>query len=266
MLIFTRFDAPKKRKCLKPDDLDSRGRRCGKRAGKGKAEENSKPTYKGKCLRASDLTSSGRKCGKRSLEIRKPDEFKKITEGEKTKSKPAKKSKPSFTLDTDHGKIGKDMVYTDEYSKEMYGENANTAKARDNAAIWNDVKENWGDSNRVAVRDSKGNIQAAALYKDDDVNPDGEKMLYVDYLATAPHNLKEPPDEKKMKGAGTQMLANLAKMAVDQGFGSMELTALKGAESFYEKIGMVEDPAQSGWLKHYVMSGETLVNFAKLAE
>lgn len=116
MIIFNRFDAPKKRTCLKPDDLDSAGRRCGKRAskGKGKAEEPSQPKYKGKCLRASDLTASGKKCGKRSLEIRKPDEFKKIV-GDKKPEKPAKK--PAKKLD----KPTKPLPITQKDAKKRYG-------------------------------------------------------------------------------------------------------------------------------------------------
>ena len=43
MFIFTRFDSPKPRSCVKPDDLASDGSRCGKRASEG---SNKKPTLK----------------------------------------------------------------------------------------------------------------------------------------------------------------------------------------------------------------------------
>ena len=107
MITFKRFDAPKKRTCLKPDDLDAAGRRCGKRASKGKAEP-AKTTAKPeaakaektakkpaqKCISASDKTASGRKCGKRSLEYKNPEAFKKLM-GEK---KPTEKPKESVKV------------------------------------------------------------------------------------------------------------------------------------------------------------------------
>lgn len=83
----------------------------------------------------------------------------------------------------------------------------------------------------IGITDKDGNLQVAAKY-----NLQGNN-LYVDYLATAPWNFSSN-DPRAVKGAGAAALAELARISQNSGKdGRIRLSALEGAQSFYEHLG-----------------------------
>lgn len=102
-----------------------------------------------------------------------------------------------------------------------------------NFSVVKEIKKTAKSSNFVGVKDSKGNLQAAATFMEEDDH------LYLDYLATAPWNVKGK-DSRAVKGAGTSAMEMLIKTSFAKGYGGrIKLDTLPGAKSFYEKIGFI---------------------------
>jgi phage gp29-like protein len=85
------------------------------------------------------------------------------------------------------------------------------------------------------LRDNSGNLQAGASVK-------VGKTYQIEYLATAPWNVKEG-DKRYTRGAGTALMERLIAEAVKQGK-DVTLEALPGAQRFYKKMGF-EDLGQA---------------------
>lgn len=84
--------------------------------------------------------------------------------------------------------------------------------------------------NRIGIKDNKGNIQAAAIYKRE------IDHIYIGYLATAPWNFTS--DSRAVKGAGTQAIIEAIKLdKAKGGTGEVRLEALERALPFYKKLG-----------------------------
>ena len=65
-------------------------------------------------------------------------------------------------------------------------------------------------------------------------------VLYVDYVETAPWNIKEITDRIRYAPIGSRLLADAVRLSLDMGFeGRVGLHSLPAAESFYRlKLGM----------------------------
>jgi hypothetical protein len=117
----------------------------------------------------------------------------------------------------------------------------------DNASIWGYLNQASGNSEYRVIQNSKG-IQAATLFDEEDDH------LYINYLATASHNLKGFENDKTTRGQASLAVAEVAKESIKRGKGgAIELYALDGARPFYEKIGF--EPIQ-GTEGSYRMSAE----------
>jgi hypothetical protein len=91
------------------------------------------------------------------------------------------------------------------------------------------------------IRDSAGNLQAAAI-----ITPSINRIrspndhLHVDWLATAPWNLPDSTDPRKVSGAGSAMIREIiqeAKTNLDKYPGGVQLESLQAAVPFYKKLG-----------------------------
>jgi hypothetical protein len=71
-------------------------------------------------------------------------------------------------------------------------------------------------------------------------------VVYVDYLESAPWNLKGLVDPPRFLGVGTVLVAEAVRISVEEGFeGRLGLHSLPQAEAFYDKCRMTrlgEDP------------------------
>jgi hypothetical protein len=88
------------------------------------------------------------------------------------------------------------------------------------------------------IRDNQGKLQAGAIVHADYKN----KNLFVQYLASAPHNMiRNHPD--KASGSGVEIIANLIKESKQLGFkGKLVLGGQSGTGyEFYKKCGFEGD-------------------------
>jgi len=66
-----------------------------------------------------------------------------------------------------------------------------------------------------------------------------QRILYIDYVETAPWNLKGGHVTPRFLGVGTLLIADAIRMSVERGLaGAIGLHSLPQAEAFYERIGM----------------------------
>ncbi len=107
--------------------------------------------------------------------------------------------------------------------------------------------------------------QAACLiYHPKDSAIDTGEIFYIEYVAVAPWNRRNPMVEKKYKGAGTEIIRCAMQYATGTlglryGFG---LHALPKANEFYEKIGMTYLSAfDDKSLSYYEMSEESAKSY-----
>lgn len=101
----------------------------------------------------------------------------------------------------------------------------------DNATIWGLLSAGSGESEYRVIQNSKG-TQSVALFT--------EKFdhIYVDYLASASHNISGFENTKTSRGQSALTLAEVARESIARGKnGEVRLYALEGARGFYEKIG-----------------------------
>lgn len=101
----------------------------------------------------------------------------------------------------------------------------------------------YEDANFGGIVDSKGNLQAAYITRED------EKGYYVEYLASAPWNsLGSHP--KKKTGAGASAIESIIQTAISKNKGQLELESTRNAVPFYEKVGFKK---QKGGVSDYPM-------------
>jgi hypothetical protein len=66
-------------------------------------------------------------------------------------------------------------------------------------------------------------------------------VVYVDYVETAPWNLKSSNASPRFSGVGTCLLAEAVRLSFESGFGGrVGLHSLPQAEAFYTRCGMTQ--------------------------
>ncbi len=72
-------------------------------------------------------------------------------------------------------------------------------------------------------------------------------VVYVDYLESAPWNLKGSTDPPRLLGVGTVLMSEAVRISIEEGFeGRVGLHSLPQAEPFYKKCQMTrleQDPS-----------------------
>ena len=97
-----------------------------------------------------------------------------------------------------------------------------------------------------------------------EMNPDkGKPLVYVEFLESAPWNLREMCDYPRFKLIGTRLMEAIVKLSINEGFhGRVGLFALPRAEYFYEKLWMVHvEGAIRYGMKLYEMTRENVLTF-----
>lgn len=65
----------------------------------------------------------------------------------------------------------------------------------------------------------------------------GKPLVYVDYIETAPWNLKEFTTQPRYGGVGVRLIEAAVRFSLDEGFGGrVGLHSLPQSESFYENV------------------------------
>lgn len=84
----------------------------------------------------------------------------------------------------------------------------------------------------------QGLMAVARAFTPSELSP-GKQALYVEFLESAPWNLKEHPDGVRYRGVGKTLLAAAVQMSLDAGMGGrVGLSALPQAVGFYSHCGM----------------------------
>lgn len=176
---------------------------------------------------------------------------------------PATKSKELTVIDSRYSGAYDDIVGAIEVGQEKLRlkDQYNDAYV-DNARIWTamsrvvDNKLN-DEKQGVFVKDESGKLQAGATYEVKG------RQLHIDLLASHPDNI-DPSNPDRVRGSGTQVMVALAKKAVNQKK-EIALSALPGAESYYEKLGFekLKGKDADGYSK-YRLKGDALKNLASL--
>lgn len=105
----------------------------------------------------------------------------------------------------------------------------------DNKNVVEDIQYSIShNSSNIVIRDNQNNLQSAAIYEEK------KDHIYLEFLATAPWNL-DNKDPRKVKGAGTAALEQLALKALKAGHGKISLFSMRNAISYYKKIGFVPE-------------------------
>jgi hypothetical protein len=153
-------------------------------------------------------------------------------------------------------------VYRDFFSRELEEIEAGWAKSREKVAEQGqaaglapleDTHWDWrnkadsveaGHHILVAVESDQGLMAVLRLPRPARLG-DGY-LVYVDYLESAPWNLKGSANPPRFLGVGTVLVAEAVRISVEAGFeGRVGLHSLPQAEAFYDKCGMTrlgEDP------------------------
>jgi hypothetical protein len=113
-----------------------------------------------------------------------------------------------------------------------------TACANMAGAIRSELDPSWFSTRSIYVcKDHTNTIQA---FMSVDLSPN---EVYIAYLVTNPKNIRSSLNDHevgKVKGAGTALLQMAEKIAQETGRGTVKLTPLESAVSFYKKMGFVE--------------------------
>ena len=157
-------------------------------------------------------------------------------------------------------------VYRGFYAHQLEAIEASWAKAiekeaeRAQVAGLNPLEHTHWDWRNKADSVETGRHMLVAVESDDDVQGlmailrlpcparlgDGS-VIYVDYLETAPWNLKNRSARPRFLGVGTVLVSEAVRISVEEGFeGRVGLHSLPQAEASYLKCGMArlaEDPA-----------------------
>lgn len=104
----------------------------------------------------------------------------------------------------------------------------------------------------------QGLMMASTLARSSRVGPTGRAVLYVEYIESAPWNLKDLVDEPKFSGVGIALLEAAIELSEQEGFGGrIALHSLPQSEAFYRKYMTDLGPDQSHeGLRYFEMSAE----------
>jgi hypothetical protein len=99
---------------------------------------------------------------------------------------------------------------------------------------------------RIVAIECRGLVQGLmailSLPRPARLEPRTDKVLYVDYLETAPWNLKRQSAPPQFLGVGTLLIATATRLSLDGGMeGRVGLHSLSQAEPFYRQRCMMTD-------------------------
>ncbi len=83
------------------------------------------------------------------------------------------------------------------------------------------------------VRDNLDNLQAGAIVSAID------DSLYLDYIATAPWNLR-PTLSKYCQGAASSLIRSIVRESLERGYNGRIIVDVTGSIGFYQKMGFVD--------------------------
>jgi hypothetical protein len=91
----------------------------------------------------------------------------------------------------------------------------------------------------------------------------GKPLVYVEYLESAPWNLKDLCDKPRYGAIGTRLIEAAVRLSIEEGFhGRVGLLALPQAEPFYEQRLMTcVSGVVRGGLKLYEMTRDNATRF-----
>jgi hypothetical protein len=104
----------------------------------------------------------------------------------------------------------------------------------------------------------QGLLMASTLARSSRVEPTGKAVLFVEYIESAPWNLKDLVDEPKFSGVGIALLEAAIELSEEEGFGGrIGLHSLPQSEAFYRKYmtDLGPDAGHQG-LHYFEMSAE----------
>lgn len=105
------------------------------------------------------------------------------------------------------------------------------------------------------VRDSAGNLQAGAIVTD------MGKYLYVDFIVTAPWNMKED-SPKSVRRAATMLMAQIVRESIDLGYeGRIIVDAVASSADFHRRMGFIETGSSSAFAPEMVLTPEAARDF-----
>jgi hypothetical protein len=106
-------------------------------------------------------------------------------------------------------------------------------RLKDNHEVISAMKANFkklGKAGYRELKDENGVVQAVAIVSTK------KGATYLEFLATAPHNMSED-DPRKTKGSGAKIMEEIIKGAINKGDGSVSLKSYPKAQGFYRKVG-----------------------------
>jgi len=104
----------------------------------------------------------------------------------------------------------------------------------------------------------QGLMMASTIARASRVGPSGKAILYIEYVESAPWNLKDLVDDPKYSGVGIALLEAAIELSDQEGFGGrIGLHSLPQSEAFYRKYmtDLGPDPKSQG-LRYFEMSVE----------
>lgn len=104
----------------------------------------------------------------------------------------------------------------------------------------------------------QGLMMASTIARPSRVGPTGRAVLYVEYIESAPWNVKDLVDDPKFSGVGIALLEAAIELSEKEGFGGrIALHSLPQSESFYQKYmtDLGPDKNHEG-LRYFEMSVE----------
>jgi len=104
----------------------------------------------------------------------------------------------------------------------------------------------------------QGLMMASTIARASRLGPTGKPILYIEYVESAPWNLKDLVDDPKYSGVGIALLEAAIELSDQEGFGGrIGLHSLPQSEAFYRKYmtDLGPDPNHQG-LHYFEMSVE----------
>lgn len=99
------------------------------------------------------------------------------------------------------------------------------------------------------VIDDLGNLQAGAIVTEID------DSLYLDYIATAPWNLR-PTLPKYCQGAASSLIRSIVRESLDRGYNGRIIVDVTGSIGFYQKMGFVDTGRGSDNIPEMLLTSE----------
>src|ERR1700722_4679147 len=105
----------------------------------------------------------------------------------------------------------------------------------------------------------QGLMMASTIAGKTRLGPQGKAILYIEYIESAPWNLKDLVEDPKYSGVGIALLEAAIEFSEEEGFGGrIGLHSLPQSEEFYRKYmtDMGQDPDHPEGLRYFEMSAE----------